>query len=261
MNKNYYEILGVSNNATESEIKKAYFAKAKIFHPDVCKDDDAEEKFKEVNIAYETLKNSSSRMDYDEFIKSNPKKPNKEFHNQHEEYDLDINYDFLDKMFNSKSKNNDYFYNELKNNFKTRDEIEIAYYYFCFSFWLGTDDTFIMLNNKNASKIFKAFCANDHIKKIKSLLTKEIEYDENQKEKVKEIKLTFEKLNMKIHEENVDSESVYYLMINLIHEENILNEEESFNYFLILSSEVFMTLTNFEKIYNISPHKGTYEPS
>ncbi len=63
MSKNYYQILGVSQNATEEDIKKAYRLLAKKFHPD--KDEGSEEQFKQVNLAYATLSNSLKRADYD----------------------------------------------------------------------------------------------------------------------------------------------------------------------------------------------------
>jgi len=54
--KDYYEILGVSRDASLEDIKKAYRSLAKQYHPDVNKDDpQASEKFKEINEAYEVL--------------------------------------------------------------------------------------------------------------------------------------------------------------------------------------------------------------
>ena len=52
---NYYDILEVSQNATKDEIKSAFRKKARTLHPDVNKAPDAEEKFKELGKAYETL--------------------------------------------------------------------------------------------------------------------------------------------------------------------------------------------------------------
>ena len=66
--KDYYDILGVSKDASEDEIKKAYRKKAMKFHPDRNSDDpDAEQKFKEASEAYEVLGDSEKRQRYDQF--------------------------------------------------------------------------------------------------------------------------------------------------------------------------------------------------
>ncbi len=65
MSKSLYETLGVSDNATESEIKKAYRKLARQYHPDVNKDPDAEDKFKEINAAYEVLSDKEKKAQYD----------------------------------------------------------------------------------------------------------------------------------------------------------------------------------------------------
>jgi DnaJ-domain-containing protein 1 len=60
--KDYYEILGVPRTASESEIKKAFRKLAREFHPDVAKNKkQAEEKFKEINEAYEVLGDAAKR--------------------------------------------------------------------------------------------------------------------------------------------------------------------------------------------------------
>jgi hypothetical protein len=53
--KDYYSILGVDRNSSQADVKKAYFKKAKEFHPDVNKSPGAKEQFAEINEAYEVL--------------------------------------------------------------------------------------------------------------------------------------------------------------------------------------------------------------
>lgn len=67
MSKSLYETLEVSDSATPDEIKKAYRRLARKYHPDVNKDPKAEEKFKEINAAYEVLSNAEKKQQYDQF--------------------------------------------------------------------------------------------------------------------------------------------------------------------------------------------------
>lgn len=67
MARDYYEVLGVSRNASKDEIKKAFRGLAVKLHPDVNKEPDAEAKFKEVNEAYGVLSDDEQRARYDRF--------------------------------------------------------------------------------------------------------------------------------------------------------------------------------------------------
>jgi len=65
MNKDFYKILGVSKNASDEELKKAYRRLAHQYHPD--KAGGSEQKFKEINEAYQVLSNKEKRAQYDQF--------------------------------------------------------------------------------------------------------------------------------------------------------------------------------------------------
>ncbi|MFT6871185.1 MAG: hypothetical protein ACJAVN_000182 [Roseivirga sp.] len=64
MPKDYYDILGLEKNADAQQIKQSYREKAKLIHPDVNKDDDAEHQFQTLNKAYMVLSNPEERMQY-----------------------------------------------------------------------------------------------------------------------------------------------------------------------------------------------------
>jgi molecular chaperone DnaJ len=63
--RDYYEILGVNRSASDAEIKRAYHRLARQYHPDINKDPGAEERFKEINEAYEVLGDRRKRAEYD----------------------------------------------------------------------------------------------------------------------------------------------------------------------------------------------------
>ena len=66
-NTDYYEVLGVSRGDSEEEIRRAFRKKAMEFHPDRNKSPGAEDKFKEINEAYQVLTDPNKRARYDRF--------------------------------------------------------------------------------------------------------------------------------------------------------------------------------------------------
>ncbi|KAJ2030446.1 mdj1 protein precursor [Coemansia sp. S610] len=68
----FYEVLGVKRDATQAEIKKAYYQLAKKYHPDANKAADAKDKFLKIQEAYDTLSDESKRSSYDQFGTADP---------------------------------------------------------------------------------------------------------------------------------------------------------------------------------------------
>ena len=96
MAKSLYETLNVNENATQAEIKKAYRALAKKYHPDMNKDKGAEEKFKEINAAYEVLGDEQKKSQYD--MHGDSMFGGQNFHDFAQGQGADIN-DILRQMF------------------------------------------------------------------------------------------------------------------------------------------------------------------
>jgi molecular chaperone DnaJ len=94
-NRDYYEILGINRNANDDEIKGAFRKLARQYHPDVNKESDAEEKFKEVNEAYGVLSDSDKRARYDRFGKEGLGGMGGGFH----DYTVDFG-DIFEELFN-----------------------------------------------------------------------------------------------------------------------------------------------------------------
>ena len=65
--RDFYEVLGVPRDATAEDIQRAYRKLARAYHPDVNKDPDAEERFKEISEAYDVLSDPETRKRYDAF--------------------------------------------------------------------------------------------------------------------------------------------------------------------------------------------------
>ncbi|KAI2802208.1 DnaJ sub B member 9 [Blomia tropicalis] len=94
--KDYYEILGIERTATDREIKKAFRKLAVKYHPDKNKDKDAEERFREIAKAYDTLSDKEKRSRYDQFGEDEQRAQAFQHGNVH---DIFANFDDLFKMF------------------------------------------------------------------------------------------------------------------------------------------------------------------
>ena len=108
--KDYYKILGVSREASQEEIKRAYRKLARKYHPDVSKEPDAEARFKEINEAHEVLKDPEKRAAYDALgnqwqagqeFRPPPGGFHQEFRHGEEEVDLGRFSDFFASLFGS----------------------------------------------------------------------------------------------------------------------------------------------------------------
>ena len=70
--RDYYDVLGLTKSASKDEIRKAYRKLSKMYHPDLNKEADAEDKFKEVTEAYEVLSDETKKANYDQFGHADP---------------------------------------------------------------------------------------------------------------------------------------------------------------------------------------------
>lgn len=96
---NFYEILGVSKNSDLAEIKRAYKQLAKQYHPDKNKSAEASEKFKEISVAYETLKDAEKREEYDLQLRFGGRSPGNGFNHSTTQHHYSAGSSF-DDLFN-----------------------------------------------------------------------------------------------------------------------------------------------------------------
>lgn len=95
----YYKILGINENASQEDIKKAYRNLAKEYHPDVNPDKSAEEKFKEISNAYEVLSNPSEKQKFDN-------KKNNPFHDYYNNFNFNSQFGDIFNIYNSPQQEN-----------------------------------------------------------------------------------------------------------------------------------------------------------
>ncbi|WP_133128368.1 DnaJ C-terminal domain-containing protein [Legionella nagasakiensis] len=86
--KDYYKIMGLNRDATEKDIKTAYRRLARKYHPDISKEPNAEEKFKEMAEAYEVLKDPEKRRVYDQYVQDWDIRQKANYSSQQKEWDI-----------------------------------------------------------------------------------------------------------------------------------------------------------------------------
>ncbi len=101
MDKDYYKIMGLKEDATEKDIKQAYRRLARKYHPDISKEPNAEEQFKAVGEAYEALKDPVKRKEYDELRKYGQRQQNNQGFrgNPHYQESTQFDSDFFESLF------------------------------------------------------------------------------------------------------------------------------------------------------------------
>lgn len=99
--KDYYQIMGLSRDASENDIKMAYRKLARKYHPDISKEPHAEERFKEMATAYETLKDPKKRAEYDQELKYKEYSKNNPFHARYATEEPSFSTQFDSDLFES----------------------------------------------------------------------------------------------------------------------------------------------------------------
>ena len=150
MIKDYYSILGVSVDADIQEIKSSYRKLAKMWHPDICKEANAHEKFVEINEAYEILSDATLREEYDYLLKMQ-KNIGKDKAAGNAYYESKTNEERYDEYYNS--------YQSAKNDANRRSEEYAKYKYEDFIFKIleviiggGISAVSNIINNINKEK-------------------------------------------------------------------------------------------------------------
>lgn len=249
MAKNFYTILQIKSNSTQSEIKQSYRKLVKIYHPDICKDKDAEQKFKLIQEAYEVLSDENKRKNYDYSLN------NKDASFSYDQTTTDIDFKVIEDMMNN-VQSLDFNYAEIiERYFKTEKIVFHAFLYFWKTFWVGGKSCFNSLNNGSASKIMLAFLNNYHILEMK----RSIQNSGFDHVTYKEIKQMFVSISNKI--DNLYDQSKIFFIKSLIVEDNIFDDEGSTMWWILLSDDVIKMMQKFETVhFEHEFRKSKYSP-
>ncbi|MGL4183839.1 MAG: DnaJ domain-containing protein [Metamycoplasmataceae bacterium] len=251
MERTYYDILGVKPTVDGNDLKKAYYKKAKLYHPDICKDKDAGKKFEEVNSAYEILSDPKSRKEYDQELlnnttnKSNNASVQKEQRKQQETHSI---YSIIDSFLN-RNESVSYYTQVINENFKSFESWIMAFNYFWMTFWIGGQKSINSIKYKNTKKIYRAFIESSLFisieKKINLLILTNVE----NKTKLEKIKAFIEEKNQKLSsllKQNPNKAFVYIL--KTINNKNFFDKQSDTWIFLILNHDVMKLFELFSKV-------------
>ncbi len=102
--KDYYKIMGVNKDASAKDIKMAYRRLARKYHPDISKESNAEEKFKELGEAYEVLRDPKKKEVYDQYLLNRERPQSQKFYsNNWNQEGVDASsFDFFESLFGGK---------------------------------------------------------------------------------------------------------------------------------------------------------------
>lgn len=238
-NKNFYEVLGVSQKAPKNDIKKAYFSLAKKYHPDICKEQGAEEKFKIISEAYQTLYDDDSRKRYDEFIKQNPNQSFDSFNNQSSNMCFDPS--IIDKFFVDSNFDKKVFSSFLES--YDFQKTLFLYEYFWITFWFGSTKCQSMLEKQISSKIFECF--------VEKLAYNFDTY--NEKIPIEDYEKSIDKIISEINKnsknEDYKNKTLFNYVARIINENNIFDHPITSICALKVKSKTLNLISLFEKIY------------
>lgn len=242
-NKDYYETLGVSKDASKEEIKKAYYKLSKKYHPDINKDPGAQEKFVEISEAYQCLYDDEKKKRYDKFQSKGSSSNSKSFSES-------TNYQAFDptwiNVYIRKEKDFDEFEKELN----SLDEISklYTYDYFWLTFWVGGELCELMFKHCLIIKMFNVFinCVSEDL--IRALDHEYVERATYAYDKVTSNVITA------LENRNSKKAQTYNAMVILIRQQNVYDMPYMSLIALTKKDLTLRLFSLFEEIYKQCQH-------